>query len=323
MQHRSPLLLPGSLGLALGALLALGCGPVDPSQSTPPPQAPTVREEHIDACAKGNIAAQLAMVDKLNTEFHEMPTCGALANFYVFAAVELLVNLSTDKPTSPSGFSFQGSGLYLAGGVMGLQARLGRDTSFGKAGDDVPFDLFDTTEYFESIELDANVKVGVSLDTGGGVESHASGSITVKSIKNPGSALELFGIDPTKPGATYDVQDLAEAMGKSVTFGIEIKQGEVVNLHGVAYTLTVPPENLLDIYNGGPLQFEVTSIEAVDEKQTASLETWDIDYVAGHGGYLDGTIVMRVDGDFTYYVKYEYLKQFEPNIYITCDPPAP
>jgi hypothetical protein len=282
-----------------------------------------VREQHIEACAKGEVEAQLQLVDRLRDEFREMPTCGALGGTFVLAAVEMLVSVTTNRPIAPSGFSYQGSGFYGAGTIMGLQARLARDTSFGKAGDPVPFDLFDTSEYFGTFDFAAQVEVGVSLDTGGVAESHASGSITVKSITSPGPALELFGIDPNKPGATYDVQTLAANMGSSVTFGLEVKIGTILDLRGVTYHLTTTPKELSAMYEGEPLKWEMVDIEAVNGAQTASLEKWDIAYVAGHGGYMDGSIVMRVDGDFTYYVKYDFPKQLDPNIYITCDPPAP
>jgi hypothetical protein len=300
--------------LATIGLLASGC-------ATPEP-IPTVREVNVDACAKGDVTSQLVMVDELAGYFKEMPSCGALANSFAFNVAELLVSVAVGREHHPSGLTYQGSGYYAAGTLMSLQAKLARDTSFGKAGDDVPFDVYDLSEYFESIELSADVELGVSLDTNGGTDAHAKGNLTLGAVTNPGPALELFGIDPSNIGASFNVEALAEAIGSSVELTQQISQGSIVNGEGIVVKLSVPSMKVFDMYSGAPINYQVLDVHAEKAPQTANLVTWDIDYRSGHGdGYLDGTIVMKVEGDFTYYVRYEYPKQVEANVFVTCDAP--
>jgi len=202
---------------------------------------------------------------------------------------------------------------------MFIQAKLGRDFSFGKKGDDVQFDVFNTASYFATASFKAQITAGVGLSTGGGLESHTTGSIQFTAITGPGPGLEFFGLDPNNLlNQPLDVAKMAEAVGTAVVFtgNITVDDGR-----GVLYHLSSPETPIKQLYLGQPLDMSLTDITAQIGTQTASVVNWGMKYNPLKGGQMDGSIIMGVQGDFMYFVKYAYPHRKEPDMFISCTQP--
>lgn len=295
--------------------IASGCAPLAGTQSELPP----VHEVNVDACSKGDVTAQLAITDTIKDSFHEMIVCGGLAAGFSFSMSEILVNAAQGNSLVPSGFAFNGGGLYGSGTTMFIQAKLGRDFSFGKKGDDVPFDVFNPGSYFATATFQAKLAAGVSLSTGGGLASHTTGSVQFTAITGPGPGLELFGLDPKNlVNQPLDVAKMAESVGTAVVFtaAITVEDGR-----GVVYHLSSPETPINQLYLGQSLDIALTDITAEIGSQSASVVDWAMKYNPLEGGQMDGSITMGVQGDFDYFVKYSYPHRPEPDMFISCTQP--
>lgn len=287
--------------------------------SADPPEPPPIHEVNVDACSTGDVNAQLVITDTIRDSFYEMNGCGGLAVSFSFALSEVLVNAAQGNSLLPSGFAYNGSGLYGTGTTMFIQAKLGRDFSFGKKGDKMPFDIFDPASYFATASFKADLTAGVSLSTGGGLESHTTGSIQFKDITGAGPGLELFGFDPEKLlDQPLDVAKMAESVGTAVVFSAVIN---VDDGHGVAYHLSTSDTPINQLYMGRPLDLNLTDLKAMIGSQDASVINWKMSYNPLDGGKMDGSITMGVQGDFMYFVKYAYPHRLAPDMFISCTQP--
>src|SRR5687768_13031263 len=123
---------------------------------TKPPNEPQntsepTRTVDVAACAGGasqaDIDRNLELAKTLETDFAEQRACGLLLRNYSFSLSHWFAAAACGKLTHPTGFSYTGGGYYIVGGIMAVQAKLAKDTSFGKKGDDITFDVFDQSAY--------------------------------------------------------------------------------------------------------------------------------------------------------------------------------
>ncbi len=287
---------------------------------------PPGRTVDVAACAGGasqsTIDTNLQMVDYLEDDYHEMVVCGGLAQSFSYSLSEFFARVACGQTAYPSGLVYTGSGLYLAGNVMQIQAKLKKDTSFGKAGDDVPFDLFDTASYWKSSTINANIEADFSWSTNQGFDAHLKGSIEFTKIEEPSKNLEIWGIPTDGTSTTVQQEELAKRIADAVEFTIDI---QMESSQGTKYRITSPPLSAGDMYEGKELDLPVTFIEATSGTQTATLSNWGMKFLPTQAGDMDGTITMSVTGgDFPYFVKYSYPQRSTPDILVTCtDPNAP
>jgi hypothetical protein len=310
----------------------------DPSTvGTGTPLNPTEPTSNIDvsACSAGlsqaDVDRNLQMVERLNGDYHEMVVCGGLARGFSYTLSHYFAALSCGEASYPSGFQYQGSGLYYVGGVMLLQAKLAKDTSFGKAGDDVPFDLFAQESYGDQLGIKAEIKASASWNpiSGGQVNTsqfmtHLDGSIELTIVHPKPANLEMWGIKATDGQPVKTQQEaLAKAIGENVVFFAEIN---AESSQGTKYHIKSPELKVADMYNGTLLELPVDMISAEDAEinQKVSLVSWDMDFIPTTNGDLNGSITVKVDGGkFPYYVRYSYPKRSTPDVLVSCTAPPP
>lgn len=292
--------------------------------STDPPKHTT----DVAACAGG---ASQADIDKnvhlaadIESALSETNGCGAVAHGFSVLISEYFARIACGKITTPgSGLVYAGSGLYTSGTVMQVQARLAKDTSFGKAGDELPFDVFDSGSYWGSVTISANLSADLTWDSTGKFGQHIKGSyeITIEDPKPPG--LELWGIVPDNKPIKKEQQELAAAIADHVVFEVNIKPMPV---NGVSFWLTSSPLSIGDPYNGKTLPLSLTSVEMTDPMatQTVSSMSWDISYNPAYEGLMQGSTVIAVKGGlFPYFVKLDYPNRATPDVTVSCNAPSP
>jgi len=287
--------------------------------------APT-KQIDVTACAgsasQGDIDKNLEMVSFLEDDYHEMVVCGGLAQGFSYTLSEFFARLGCGDATYPSGLSYAGSGLYQAGTIMTIQAKLKKDTSFGKAGDDMPFDLFDTASYWKSSTMKAEIVADVSWSTDQGFGAHLKGSIEFTKIEEPSKNLEIWGIPTDGTSVTKQQEELAARIAEYVEFIVDI---QMESSQGTKYRVTSPPLSVGDMYNGKELDLPVTFISAKNDAlmQNASLADWGMKFLPTSAGDMDGTITMSVQGGvFPYFVRYSYPKRSTPDILVSCTDPS-
>lgn len=299
---------------------------------TPDTTTPT-RTIDVAACAGGltqaDIDASLEIVDFMKDDFGEMNTCGMFSRNAAFSLSHFFAALSCGNPSYPSGITYQGSGYYMVGQVMGMQAKLTKDTSFGKAGDDLAFDVFDPNNYWQSAGIKATLSADVSWSTDGDVGAHLTGTIEITPSKPKKEPFELWGI-PAEDGKpiTAQQEDLAKAIGEGVMFvsDIDFSPQTVESHHGTKYTVGAPDTKVGALYAGQPMAFQIVSVEAPPnmQNQTTSIVDWSMAFIPVQSGVLDGSFTLKIDGGkFPYYVRYTYPHRLEPDVLVTCTAPPP
>jgi hypothetical protein len=192
---------------------------------------------------------------------------------------------------------------------MDLVVRLGKDYSFGKKGDPVTENLF----VLESYLVGATSEIDI-----------ASQSVQI-SFDAPGPLVELlgFGPDPASPISVSlgDLSTLNEQLETlEVEAGVELTGEEGAST--VTYHVDYPPEVALELIAGGGVDISLVDASAVreDRNQSLSIDTWQVVYVDGEVGALDGTIEFGVDGEaFPFVGRFDYPKASEPVVSIRCD----
>lgn len=305
------------------------CPSVEPPSTgtTPPPdEAMPQRTVDLAACSgatpQDQIDKELQIVQFLDQDFHEMVVCGGLANRFAYDLLHFFASVGCGKPTVPVGLIFGGFGLFLAGGVMQVNVKLAKDSDLGKAGDPVPFDLFDIGSYGAGISVKAEITADTSWSTEDSFAAHIDGTyeITVDA-PNP-DALGLWGIAATGK-VTKTQAELAKSIGENIVFSLDITQE---SSQGVKYRIVSPDFSPTDVYGGAVIDFPITFLQAniPETSQTASLGDWNIQFVPNQFGILDGSIGVQVaGGSFPFYIEYTYPKTSAPNIAVSCNPPAP
>ena len=122
----------GSASVQVGATVSI---PDPPASTATPIDERGQAEVKLAACARGDVAAQVAIVSDFIDSCHEMIVCGGLTNQFGVAIVSVLLSAALGKDLSIGSITYQGDGVYKVGDVMTMTLVLGRDTSWGKVGD--------------------------------------------------------------------------------------------------------------------------------------------------------------------------------------------
>jgi hypothetical protein len=332
-------------GCALLTTSVLGCGeplqdpttlkPECPEWSTPPEEGEPLNTEppqktiDVAGCAGGasqvEIDKNLEFATTLEKSFEHLLTCGRFSQSFAFGVAYFFAALSCGYPTTPYPFSYAGTGYYHAG-PLNVQTKLLKDTPFGKAGDDIPFDLFDTNNYFESNFIRAGLSADATWNTNGDYAVHLSGVIEMTLTKPKPEALALWGIEAVDGKPVSVAQEaLAKTIGESVSIMADANVQEVVD-KAVTYQIAVPELSVGSMYQGDPAPVDVINLAATkqDTNQTASLVDWGLEYVPIKIGAIDGAITVRIEGGtFPYYIRYTYPKRLGPDVLVTCTAPPP
>lgn len=313
MNHRTGLSAAALIALTAGA----GCAP-NPSED---PADWTIKlDECKGASTQEQVDQNIELTRRLVESYHELIACGQAMNNYSYMLSEFFANLSQGEASYPQGFSYTGAGYYIVGGgVMSVQSSLAKDTSFGKAGDDVPFDLFDSASYYESASFKASLSLDASWSTEEGFQGHYKGSIEMTLEKSNPEALELFGIDATQTTTTQQQEELAAKIAENVNFTVKIDQ----TASGVNVKTEIGPKRVDELYNGETLLIPqiapVLEDQALD--QQIGVVKWDIAFLPVVAPALDGSVVFgATGGHFPYYISFVYDGPGAPDVVLTCQP---
>jgi hypothetical protein len=313
-----------SLGIAVGCS---GLGKGGGSGNAPPANTAPAKDaledpNHpgLEAC-KGSISASgldnaLEIAGGFKQSCHELIVCGGLSASFSTAVVGVVVNAATGGGSNA--FTFDASGTYTTkpsdatGTSMDLSLYLAADTSFGKAGDLIKFNLLSIESYF----LGAEVEAKASVDMTGKTTTNLS--ITFES---KGPAFELLGLGDLQSPIKIESQKIAAALGKiqmSAKVHVDDKQGHST----FRYELESPKVSLGGLLGGEPLPMTLTTVTGsrADTGQSLDVTKWEIRYLdTSAGGYLDGTIAFKIGGGgFPYGVTFEYPRRKDPDVSLRC-----
>jgi hypothetical protein len=332
------------LGCALLTASALGCGndipdPLNYSQcpdwvskedeGEPMNTEPATTTVDVAACAGGASAADieknLAFVEVIKASLGHMVACGRLGHSFTTAVSHYFASLACGVQYDPYPLSYAGTGSYRYGPLT-IQTKLLKDTPFGKAGDDIPFDLFDTSNYFDGSTIRAVLRADASWNTSGDFGVHLSGSIEMTPIKPNNDKLALWGIEANdgKP-AKLQQEILAKTIGESVGITADVQVEEVVD-GVITYRIGMPQFSVDSMYQGEMVPYNVVDVVAKSEDgtQTSSLVDWNIKFIPITAGAAKGSITLRIEGGaFPYHVRYTYPNRVDPDVLVSCTAPAP
>ncbi|GMV13536.1 MAG: hypothetical protein HS104_27590 [Polyangiaceae bacterium] len=302
----------------LSALQSGGCnlpqGPQDPENTAPPVNAlDDPAHPGIEACVTGDVEAELQIARDFEDSCHEMVICGGLSAAFTITLVEVLVNAASGNSTSPSGFVYTGQGRYLAGTQMQLTLRLAKDTSFGKAGDVIDFDLFNLANYFTHATIEASASVSTS--------GKAKTSLSIE-FEGTGNAFELLGLEAGADGKIQtDLQTIAKNLGASILIESKIWMNDERESSTISYELDSPATLLAQFLESGPMDMQLVKVTgSASTGQSIVMKNWAMQYKASSSsGTLDGSIDFEVRGGaFDYVAKFTYPHRKEPDVALGC-----
>jgi hypothetical protein len=240
---------------------------------------------------------------------HEMIVCGGLSFSLTAAIIDIFVNAALGQ-SSDGGLTFDGKGTYATGqgSVFGTSMEL--TLYHPKTGALITADLRKVDAFFVS----ASAKVdATSID-----------SVKVKvSYQALGPFFDLLGLTAAAgPGeVTLDAKAMHDALAAvklQAKTKIDDKQGHA----SFVYEMTTPDTTLGTIFDGGAMPFTLDNVTGgrSDTGQTIEKRTWQVSYVGGKVGALDGTISFAVKGGaLPFVVTYTYPKQAEPDVKLSCN----
>lgn len=303
----------------LAALLAcafLACSNSSTENTAPPKDDLTDKNYANLASCRGSsttteIDNNVEMALDLRESLHEMVVCGGLMVSLAGSVVSVLIDAAAGNTKDPGGFTFDGQGTYTSD-QMDVQFFLGEDTSFGKAGDLITFNVFQPSSYLTG----ATVKAEGSIDLSG----HAKSSLTVN-FTGTGQGVELLGLGKTPASPlVIDSDKIGAALGKiQVASKIHVSDTQA---HGkVDYKMNMARAPLAKVVDGVQQSIELLSMSGAREDlhQTATIQSFTITFgdVGNHA--LNGTVKASITGGpFGYDVLYSYPHRAEPDVVLGC-----
>ncbi len=303
---------------ACNAGATAGTGPGSEPENTDPAVDALEIAGHpgLEGCAGAVSAAELEASLEIARDFrescHEMVVCGGLNASFSFALIQILVNIAAGDPTQPSGFTYEGDGYWRANETMVVRLYLPHDTSWGRAGDPIAFDVFDIESYFTGVSVEASASIDLTGDT--------RTSFAIR-FEDSGPGAELLGLGPNPTGTIeLDLEQVAAALGQ-----IEMRNDIVVDdEHGdthVLYTLRGAPTPIGQLADDGAQGMELVDVTAVNAAtgQSIVITDWGMEYRAGVARTLDGTIDFRIEGGaMPYEATFVYPHRSSPDVSLRC-----
>jgi hypothetical protein len=315
---------------ALGACTSVVSGSGSVTNHAPPENAASPVDAlddpthpGLEAC-KGNVSPNdLEDALEIGRDFrescHELVACGALASSFGTAVIEVLLYAAIGG-TAPN-VQYLGDGTYRfgsgggdagAGLSMDVTLRLPSDTSFGKSGDLIKFNLLDLSSYFTGAKVTASAKIGTS-----GTSYSLGVTYTGK-----GPAFELLETAAAETGnLSIDSAAVERALGKlvmSYSIAQSDKQGHAL----FTYDVKSEPQAIESMLAGDPQKLSLTNITGgrQDLGQTLSLQSFATNYLeTGHAGYLDGTIAWSIaGGKLPFAGSFHYPSRKTPDVTLSC-----
>lgn len=308
----------GLAALLLGGLALQGaCLPTGPTDQENPAAPVSALDDPthpgLEACTNAQVESELQLAVDFKDSCHEMVICGGLSMAFVTTLVSVLFNSASGNATDADGFRYVGEGRYAAGSQMELTLTLGQDTSFGKVGDVIDFDVFLLANYFEK----ASITAKASVDTSGNATTTVSA--TYEGAQN---GAELLGLEAGGSGQLkLDLNEIADALSQHVLIETRILMQDARDSSTVRYQLYAPPTRLGVYFANGPMDMQLVDVAASSSTgQTLTVSNWAMEYktVSG-GGTLDGQIDFEVrGGSFDYAARFVYPHRKEPDVTLSC-----
>lgn len=319
----SCILFSAGLLAACSAMNGGGSGPSAPPANTEKAKDALEDPNHpgLETC-KGSISTSgldnaLEIAGGFKQSCHELIVCGGLSASFSTAVIGVVINAATGG-SAGGGFTFNADGTYttkpsgVTGTSMDLSLFLAADTTFGKTGDGIKFNLLAIESYF----LGATIEAKASIDTTGKTTTNLGITFTGK-----GPGFELLGLGDLQSPITIDAEKISAALGKiqmSTKVHVDDKQGH----SSFRYELESPKVSLGSVVKGEPLPMTLTTVTGgrADTGQTLSVTKWEIRYLdTSAGGYLDGTIGVAIaGGGFPYGFTLEYPRRKDPDVTLSC-----
>lgn len=264
----------------------------------------------------------LAIAQGFKQSCHELVVCGGLAAQMSAGVLTLVLNAALGAATGSGGFVYDGKGTYKTntsgqGTGMDIELRLPKDTSFGKRGDVITFDLLKLDTYFKG---DPKLSASGSIDTSGNTAYKIAAS-----FGEPGPGYELLGLGAAAGGSasvSFDFDKVKAAIGEILITAkthVDDKQGKSTFVYDMASKSEL---TLGRFASGTPLDMSLVGVrgERPDLGQTLAITKWEIRYLDTSGsGYLDGTIGFDVKGGaFPYGVTFDYPRRKDPDVTLAC-----
>jgi|GEM_PF-2592909 len=295
--------------LVIGLLTVGGCK----TESTVSLSSQNCFEACLDASVGVNLQAHLALATHLRDSLElarggltvYANTAHALTGF-----VQSIVELA---PGMPGGLVYAGDGSFTAqpnpSTRVELRFYLASDTSFGAAGDLIPFNLFDVANYFRGLGVGVKTSIGL-----GGIST-----TTQFAFDELGPGAELLGIDAN---ATSPIDVNLGAFSSQLTrvvIGARIVENATADSATIDYTLT-PAPLAASAVGGQPIALGFSDFRVRNDamEQALSLESAPLSML-GAGPIYDGSVqALSSSPDFAFRLLIDYDLSAAADITLGC-----
>jgi hypothetical protein len=234
-----------------------------------------------------------------------------------------VVNILLNAAIGGGGASlvYKGNGVYESGNpadsgtgtVMDVTTMLGADTSFGKAGDVINFNLLDIGTYFTGVKVTASA----SISTNGTATQNLSVEFT-----GLGPGVELLGLGKTPASPLQISSDKISAALGQIQIKTHVHQADQQGHALFNYDIDGPQQSLGSALSGDAVPFNLVGLTGgrADTMQAVTIKTWQINYLdTGHNGYTNGTIAFAVSGGkLPYTATFHYPNRKAPDVSLAC-----
>jgi len=269
----------------------------------------------IEACTTAQVESDLEVARAFDESIHELVVCGGMAAQLSVGFYDVFIDAALGNRGGADGWVHVGDGQWQTqNGVMEAQFVLPFDTSWGREGDVIPFDVLDPYNYFT--EFTAVAEASVSLTGEARTELYIEFTGT-----EPG--FELLGISHT-PGTaslSLDFDEMVARLGAirmRQDVVIEDERGDV-NVYYHVIGADQPIENLVFAQAGTGMTIENAWAEHQLTGQRLEVTDWNMEYQGGAAGTLDGTIDVQVTGgSFDYVADFVFPHRKYPDVTLGC-----
>lgn len=274
----------------------------------------------LDACRNrltdAEMAASLMLAYDADASVHELIACGGLSVQIAIGLVTGVVGMIVDDDDiMPSGLEFQGGGVYQSESTLGASTMNMKVRLYERVGDEyvlVEEDLFDRNNYLTGIRVEAEAGGSVDFDIDIPLDTSVSADASlVIAYDEAGAWAKLLGLGdpPPNPIEVTDVADIDPDFG-SIYMETEVEIHDVKGDSNIALTVTTPRVRVLDLFDGGTLDYEVVGFEASNAvlRQELTTSGWQVSFVehATLAGAIDVTVESRARKTVSYDARLAY-----------------